>query len=58
MQQRAAEKRLLSRQRARKRHHLAELRIVYKFDKVEYVSTAVPRVPSVLKRHYILVEKA
>ena len=57
MQQRAAEKRLLSRQRARKRK-LAELGIVYKFDKVEYVSTTVPRVPSVLKRHYLLVEKA
>ena len=56
MQQHAAEKRLLSRQRARKRKH-AELGIMYKFDKVEYVSTAVPRVPSVLKRHYLLVEE-
>ena len=56
MQQRAAEKRLLTRQRARKRK-LAELGIMYKFDKVEYVSTAVPRVPSVLKRPYLLVEE-
>jgi hypothetical protein len=47
MQQRAAEKRLLSRQQARKRK-LAELGIEYKFDKVEYVSTTVPRAPSVL----------
>jgi len=57
MQQHAAEKRLLSRQKARKRK-LAELGIVYKFDKVEYVSTAVPRVPTVLNRRYLLVEKA
>ena len=48
VQQLAAEKRLLSRQKARKRK-LAELGIVYKFDKVEYVSTTVLRASSVLK---------
>ncbi|KAI9456556.1 hypothetical protein BJY52DRAFT_1121092 [Lactarius psammicola] len=40
-QQRAAEKRLLSRQASRKRR-LAEAGIMYNFDKVGYVSTVVP----------------
>jgi hypothetical protein len=56
IQQRAAEKRLLSRQAARKRK-LAEAGIVYNFDKVGYVSAIVRCPRSLLKRSFP-VEKA
>ncbi|KAI9460364.1 hypothetical protein F5148DRAFT_983295 [Russula earlei] len=49
IQQRAAEKRLLSRQAARKRK-LAEAGIVYNFEKVAYVSPATPRTRSTCRR--------
>jgi len=48
MQQRSAEKRLMSRQAARKRK-LAEAGIVYNFEKVAYVSAAAPRTRSARK---------
>jgi hypothetical protein len=56
-QQRAAEKRLLTRQEARKRK-LAEVGIVYNFDKAGYVSVAVRCARLRLKRTFCFVEKA